>query len=99
MIQVCRDNESVNRCSGVLLTHSNGNREALGQVRFDKHLSEKWEVRDCVARNGMTQQALFVELRKRSDVAVEINKWYDLPREGKMVWWCGLNGDQLGILG
>ncbi|KIW09664.1 hypothetical protein PV08_12079 [Exophiala spinifera] len=97
-IQVCRLSDSVQHCLGVLLTYPNGKRDALGQVRFDKYLSKSWDIEDCVFRNVTIKHLLYVEIKKRSDVADGIDDWYDLPAQGKVVWWCGLNGDQIGIL-
>lgn len=86
-------------CLGLLLKYSNGSTESLGKIRFDRYVSEEMISEECVFSNQMIERKLHAEFWTSSDEATQcLDEGFKLPAKGKVVWWSGPNGSQMGIL-
>ena len=99
--RLCKTCATDETCLGILLTHSDNNMEALGEIRFDKHLSESVCAQEWGYSNQRIDEKLYVLTRAWSDICESCSsiEWQRFPTEGKVVWWCGRNGNQIEVLG
>ncbi len=98
-LQLCKTCGMDDTCLGILLIYSDDTRDALGEIRFDRYLSEKVDIQACAFSNQMIDGKLHVLVRTPPNRGCDwaSDEWYGFPTAGKIVWWCGPNGNQIGV--
>lgn len=98
--RICKADVTENECQGILATYSDDRREALGQVRFDQHLSQHVNIEDCCFSNQAAGGRLRVVVRTSLECLQDrgCDTWHLFPTTGTLVWWFGLIGNQVSIL-
>jgi hypothetical protein len=98
-LQICKASIAENSCLGVLLTYTNGCKECLGQIRFDKYLSEPIKVQDCYFLTQEIDRILSVSVRAYSQLCtMNLEQgWVKFPMHGNVSWWFGPIGDTMSL--
>jgi hypothetical protein len=94
-LQICKAGTAEDRCLGVLLTYANGCKECLGQIRFDKYVSEPIKAQDCYFLTQKIDMIPCVSVRAYSQLCTTNleQEWAKFPTYGSISWWFGPNGD------
>jgi hypothetical protein len=81
------------QCIGMLLTYEDGHQECLGQLRFDKHISQE------VAVDAIKLSQYYVEIkpyvRWRFRTSAPVCDWCQLASQGAICWWFGSKGNSI----
>lgn len=95
-IQICRNREkSQNRCIGILIYYSNGEVEAIGQIRWDQEISEKIHVPIQVQTVTEGERSIVRDIQTLSHSHDEKDDWQKIPDSGTIAWWSSPLGDEI----
>lgn len=87
MLQVCKVNAPAGTCLGALLTYSDGTREAMGEIRFDRYMTDKMDMQSCFFCNMEIDKKHYVLLRgspSHGDKR-ETDEWCGFPTNGEII--------------
>lgn len=98
-LQICQVAEQSDNCLGLLLTYSSGDRECLGQYRFDRYLSQPIYVSHCYYSTKRIKHTYYVSVRGELDIRSSDYERRKFPTRGIICWWFGPNGNSLTING
>lgn len=100
-VRVCRDREQLHHpCLGLLLYYKSQRVESLGQIRWDREISQ-----DTFApiriENGNINGKNYIrnilgESSRHTSTSIT-SEWQDLPQLGTVVWWFGHIGNIIRI--
>ncbi|KAL1886624.1 hypothetical protein Plec18167_000556 [Paecilomyces lecythidis] len=99
-VKVCRDRERISRlshCIGMLIFYSNGEVEAIGQIRWDQDMSEMIPVPIQVQTGCEREEYVVRDIQALSPNHDERDGWKTVPSSGTIAWWSSWCGDEILI--
>lgn len=102
-VQYCRDTKLPHRpCIGLLLYYDDGGIESLGQIRWDRKMSDRIFAPVCLLRGIEDGKHYVKDVRAitgpSSKRIEEAEDWLGIPTHGSLIWWFGHLGDHLTLL-
>ena len=98
-VQVCRDTEQHHRpCLGLLLYYHDGHMESIGQVRWDRDLSQELWTPIYVQTGVVDEYEYMKDFRSggpSTESDAERDGWQKIPEHGTIVWWFTSRLDRL----
>ncbi|PKY04434.1 hypothetical protein P168DRAFT_236040 [Aspergillus campestris IBT 28561] len=99
--QICRDTDQSHRpCLGLLLYYDDGHMEAIGQIRWDRDVSEEVDRPTYIVNAVIDGKNYIKDVLNRvygSELTRGESTWQNLPASGTIRWWFSERGDQIRI--
>ncbi|KAL5344051.1 hypothetical protein BJX70DRAFT_393476 [Aspergillus crustosus] len=101
-VQVCRDEmQEHHPCLGLILHYADGHTEAVGQIRWDRDISDHIFQPISMEFSVLEPQLPGISTKRYVKNVAGCNavgaEWRRLPQQGSLVWWFGRAGNEVEI--